>query len=66
MGPECIDYIIFIQQILLKNDAIYPSLLITTQLLKTQYQTIKQIASALIESSILVCDDINTHMIPNR
>jgi hypothetical protein len=65
MWHECIDYIIFIQPILLKNDEISPSLLITTQLLKTQYQTIKQIASALIESSILICDDINTHMIPN-
>jgi hypothetical protein len=65
MWHECIDYIIFIQPILLKNDEISPSLLITTQLLKTQYQTIKQIASALIESSILICDDINTHMIAN-
>ena len=50
---------------LLKSDAISPSLLITTQLLKTQYQTIKQIASARIESSILICDDTNTHMILN-
>ena len=50
---------------LLKRDAISPSLLITTQLLKTQYQTIKQIASARIESSILICDDTNTHMILN-
>ena len=50
---------------LLKSDAISPSLLITTQLLKTQYQTIKQMASARIESSILICDDTNTHMILN-
>ena len=50
---------------LFKSDAISPSLLITTQLLKTQYQTIKQIASARIESSILICDDTNTHMILN-
>ena len=64
MGHECVDDITFFQPIIKKGCNISISLDNYT-IIKTQYEIIKQIASARIESSILICNDTNTHMILN-